>query len=161
MSTIAEPARFPRRQVAWRVACLGLLALAVLFTVSSRASRKTTTRAATKSSKGRHDDAMLPAASVDVVLVVNAYHEMRQFDAMLRSIHHALRPGGLLAVIDAGGSAERDRKAHRSAHTIAESIVVDDAARNGFRFLPREPGFERTESYRRAWFFLIFQKISG
>jgi len=108
--------------------------------------------------EGRNDDVLLPAASVDVVIVVNAYHEMRQFDAMLRSIHQALKPGGLLAIIDAGGSAERDRKAHQSAHTIAESIVQDDAARNGFRFLRREPGFERTESSRREWFFLIFQK---
>lgn len=108
--------------------------------------------------EGRNDDTLLPAASVDVVLVVNAYHEMQQFDAMLRSIHHALKPGGLLAIIDAAGSSDRDRKAHQSAHTIAESIVQDDAARNGFRFLRREPGFERTESSRREWFFLIFQK---
>jgi len=108
--------------------------------------------------ESRDDDALLPPASVDVVLIVNAYHEMRNFDAMLRSIHRALRPGGLVAIIDAPGSGERDRKSHQSAHTIAELLVQDDAIRNGFRFLRREPGFERTESSRREWFFLIFQK---
>jgi ubiquinone/menaquinone biosynthesis C-methylase UbiE len=108
--------------------------------------------------ESRDDDALLSPASVDVVLIVNAYHEMRKFDAMLHSVHRALSPGGLLAIIDAPGSGGRDRKAHQSAHTIAESMVRDDAARNGFHFLRREPGFERTESSRREWFFLVFQK---
>ncbi len=110
--------------------------------------------------EGREDDTMLPPASVDVVLIVNAYHEMRSFDAMLHSIHQALRPGGLLAIIDSAGSSERDRKAHQSVHTIAESMAQEDAAHNGFRFLRREQGFRlpEAEGSRRDWFFLIFQK---
>ena len=110
--------------------------------------------------EGRDDDTSLPPASVDVVLIVNAYHEMRKFDAILGSIHLALKPGGLLAVIDSSGSSERDRKAHQSAHTIAESMVQEDAARKGFRFLRREEGFRlpEAEGSRRDWFFLIFQK---
>ena len=106
----------------------------------------------------RADDTMLPAESVEVILVVNAYHEMREADAMLRGMYAALKPGGLLAVIDSPGRSEDDREAHRRAHTIAESMLRDDARRNGFRFLRSEQGFRRPDGERHDWFFLIFQK---
>jgi predicted methyltransferase len=108
--------------------------------------------------RSREDDTRLPADSVDAVLVVNAYHEMREAGAMLRSIRGALKPGGLLAIIDAPGRAEDDRDAHRRAHTIAEEMVKDDARRSGFDFLRREEGFHRPNGERKEWFFLLFRK---
>src|SRR4030095_12824222 len=47
---------------------------------------------------GATDDPRLPAEQLDVVLVVNAYHEMREYDAMLRGMFRALKPGGLLGI---------------------------------------------------------------
>jgi predicted methyltransferase len=108
--------------------------------------------------RSRTDDTLLPAESVEVVLVVNAYHEMREADAMLRSIRGALKPGGLLAIIDPPGRVDGDRDAHRRAHTIAEETVKDDAQRNGFEFLRREEGFQRPDGRRKDWFFLVFRR---
>jgi predicted methyltransferase len=108
--------------------------------------------------RSRTDATLLPSESVEVVLVVNAYHEMREADAMLHSIREALKPGGLLAIIDPPGRAGDDRDAHRRAHTIAEEMVKDDAQRNGFEFLRREEGFHRPDSGRKDWFFLIFRR---
>jgi len=107
--------------------------------------------------RSKANDATLPAATLDVVLTVNAYHEMREYDAMLRSIRAALKPGGLLAVIDATGDAERDRSRLADEHTITEALVREDAARNGFRFRSKERGFHNPQR-RREWFFLIFEK---
>lgn len=106
----------------------------------------------------RADDAQLPAGALDAVITVNAYHEMREYDAMLRSMYAALKPGGRLAVIDAASDDNGSRSSMQSAHKIAESLVRADAERNGFRFLSKERGFENPESRRREWFFLIFEK---
>ena len=110
----------------------------------------------------KKDDPMLPAASqdsgLDAVLIVNAYHEMREYDAMLRALFAAMKPGGRLAIIDAPGKDDVSRPTHHSDHTISESLVLDDASRNGFRLRSRESGFDHTEPGRSYWFFLLFEK---
>lgn len=106
----------------------------------------------------KSDDPQLPANSLDAVLIVNAYHEMREYDAMLRAIHAALKPGGRLAIIDAPGDSRDPRKNGYNDHTIAPKLVREDAERNGFRFRSEERGFDRPESSRRHWFFYIFEK---
>lgn len=111
--------------------------------------------------QGRRDDPRLPAArrgGLDAVLIVNAYHEMKDFDAMLRSLHAALKPGGRLAIIDAPGDSSHSRADHQREHTIAEQLVRDDAARNGFQFRSKERDFDRPNSERNHWFFLVFEK---
>jgi SAM-dependent methyltransferase len=53
-----------------------------------------------KSVLGRIDDCALDASSVDVVLMVDAYHEFSEPWAMLQSIRRALRPGGMLVLVE-------------------------------------------------------------
>src|SRR5713101_3095252 len=38
--------------------------------------------------------------ALDAALIVDAYHEMEKFDAMLAAIYRALKPGGVLGIID-------------------------------------------------------------
>jgi predicted methyltransferase len=109
---------------------------------------------------GASNDPRLPAETLDAILVVNAYHEMREYDAMLEGMYRGLKPGGLLVIIDSpippGGPRENYFKDHR----IPEQLVREDAARNGFRFVRQEPGFHRPEN-GRSYFFLIFKKPTG
>lgn len=49
---------------------------------------------------GRIDDCALEESSVDVVLMVDAYHEFSEPWAMLQSIRRALRPGGMLVLVE-------------------------------------------------------------
>lgn len=107
---------------------------------------------------GSADDPRLPAASLDVILVVNAYHEMRDHDAMLRGMFRALKPGGLLAIIDAPpAKAGQPRESYYEHHRIPEHFVREDTARNGFTFLRQRPTFIPPDR-DRTYFFLIFQK---
>ena len=43
---------------------------------------------------GAEDDPHLPAGKLDAILVVDFYHEMRKYDAMMRSFRRALKAGG-------------------------------------------------------------------
>jgi SAM-dependent methyltransferase len=49
---------------------------------------------------GGEDDPRLAAASSDLVLMVDVYHELARPQAMLRAIKRALKPGGRLVLIE-------------------------------------------------------------
>ena len=109
---------------------------------------------------GAKDDPKLPAERLNAVLIVNAYHEMREHDAMLRALLRALKPGGLVALIDAPAPGGEAREKYYERHRIPEQFVRDDAARNGFSFVREEPGFHSPDR-DRDYFFLIFKKAEA
>lgn len=49
---------------------------------------------------GAVDDPKLPAHSLDLILMVDVYHEFQQPQAMLRHMHDALKPGGRLVLLE-------------------------------------------------------------
>ena len=49
---------------------------------------------------GAVDDPKLPAASLDLVLLVDVYHEFSAPQAMLRGLRAALKPGGRLVLLE-------------------------------------------------------------
>ncbi len=106
---------------------------------------------------GQSDDPKLPPDSLDAILVINAYHEMREYDAMLGGLHRALKPGGRLAIIDSDTDEEDSRSRYYSRHRVPDEVVREDAERHGFRFHSQPPGFTRP-SGRKEFYFLIFEK---
>lgn len=106
---------------------------------------------------GTPGDPHLPAASLDAVLVLNAYHEFRDHQAMLAGILSALKPGGLLALIDGKARAGRPREDYSGMHRLPERFEREEALRAGFHFLREEPGFTRTDD-GKEFYFLVFQK---
>jgi predicted methyltransferase len=110
---------------------------------------------------GATDDPRLPAGELDAVLIVNAYHEMEEYDAMLAGVFRALRPGGRLALIDAIAAEDADRRTLARRHTMSVRLATEDAERNGFRFLERRADFQRGGGGRKTWFFLLFEKPAG
>lgn len=83
---------------------------------------------------GEEDSINLPAASVDVVLICDAYHHFEDYASMLESIHTALRPGGKLVVV------EFDRVEGESPEFVLEHIRASkeeftaEIEAHGFRF---------------------------
>ena len=102
------------------------------------------------------NDPQLPAGAVDAILAVNAYHEMREYDRMLQGMFRALKPGGLLGIIDHTAAPGEPREEYFKRHRMPEELVREDAARNGFAFLARPPGFKNADG--EDWYFLIFKK---
>jgi ubiquinone/menaquinone biosynthesis C-methylase UbiE len=50
--------------------------------------------------QGEIDDPKLPAATLDLALMVDVYHELSQPQLMLRHIREALKPGGRLVLLE-------------------------------------------------------------
>ena len=109
---------------------------------------------------GTADDPRLPEETLDAVLVVNAYHEMVEHDAMLRSMVRALKPGGRLGIIDKRDEPGESRTTYRGRHSLPAEVVLEDAARSGLVFRSEEPGFRRPRRGGEDWYFLVFVKAA-
>ena len=73
---------------------------------------------------GREDDPLLPARSVDAVLLLKTYHEIGEPVRWLRRLRPALRDGARLGIIDRSGNGTN--------HGIDRKTVVKEAGRAGF-----------------------------
>ena len=76
---------------------------------------------------GKEDDPLLPAASLDAVLLLKTYHEVAQPVALLRHLRASLRPGAKVGIIDRNGNGED--------HGVGREIVLHEAEQAGFRLL--------------------------
>jgi ubiquinone/menaquinone biosynthesis C-methylase UbiE len=73
------------------------------------------------------DDAMVPAASVDAVLLLKTYHEVAHPIELLKNLRSSLRPGAKVGIIDRNGDGEN--------HGIGKDIVVQEAKEAGYRLV--------------------------
>jgi len=106
---------------------------------------------------GAPDDPHLPLGTLDAILVVDAYHEMHDYDAMLETFYRALKPGGLLGIIDFEAELGQGRSTYFEQHKLPAVVVREDATRHQFGFLYNEPGFTVPQEGRKLYF-LLFEK---
>jgi ubiquinone/menaquinone biosynthesis C-methylase UbiE len=93
--------------------------------------------------QGDIDNPKLAPASLDAVLIVNAYHEMTEYAAMLSHIRAALKPGKRLVIADfASGSRRTEPRATQTArHEIAPELVLQELRSAGFHIIGLEDPF--------------------
>lgn len=75
---------------------------------------------------GAEDDVKLPAASVDLALMVDVYHELAWPHEVLASIVRALKPGGLLVFVEY--RAEDPNVPIKALHKMSEMQIKREAA---------------------------------
>jgi cyclopropane fatty-acyl-phospholipid synthase-like methyltransferase len=73
------------------------------------------------------DDPLLPANSVDAVLMLKTYHEVAHPIILLRNLRSALRPNARVGIIDRNGNGEN--------HGVSREIVIHEANEAGYRLL--------------------------
>jgi len=104
---------------------------------------------------GEVNDPRLPYRSLDGVLIVNAYHEMGEYEAMLAGIKQALRIGGRLVIVDnPPPDSINSRAAQTDRHDIAIEFVAADLEGAGFRIVERQPAFiqrDHDDHTHRHW----------
>jgi len=76
---------------------------------------------------GKEDNPLLPASSVDVVLLLKTYHEVAQPVALMMNLRAALRPGAKVGVIDRNGNGED--------HGVGRDVVIGEARQAGYKLL--------------------------
>jgi predicted methyltransferase len=113
--------------------------------------------------KGAADDPKLPAAAVDGVLIVNAYHEMSAHEAMLNHVRSAMKPGGVLVVMDGmwNDHESRSREEQVKFHELAPTLAKTEVERAGFEIVEvRDPFIERPPDRdgKSRWWAIIARK---
>jgi ubiquinone/menaquinone biosynthesis C-methylase UbiE len=91
---------------------------------------------------GAADDPKLPAG-LDAVLIVNSYHEMPQYQAMLRHISESLKAGGHLVIEDNTPlrTGKRPREKQTRNHVLAADLAAGELQAAGFHIVHRDDGF--------------------
>lgn len=85
--------------------------------------------------QGGAKDAKLPPAGVDLVFVCDTYHHFEYPQAMLASLHAALKPGGRLAVIDYEKIPGRSSAWVMGHVRAGRETVIAEVEAAGFRLL--------------------------
>lgn len=94
---------------------------------------------------------------LNAVLIVDTYHEFREYDQMMQAVFRALKPGGRLVIIDGEAPAGRPRTEYHRLHSIPPELIREEVARQGFVFKESRPGFYDAE-YGKKMYFLIFER---
>lgn len=100
---------------------------------------------------GGERDARLPAGTVDLVFTSDTYHHFEYPQAMLASLHAALRPGGRLVVIDYERIPGRSNPWILGHVRAGRETVVAEIEAAGFSLL-------RSHDFLRENFFLEFRR---
>ncbi len=82
---------------------------------------------------GTEKDPNLPEASVDLVLMVDVYHEFAFPHEMMIAIYKALKPNGRVAFVEYRG--EDDWVPIKPLHKMTEAQVKKEASAQGFRWI--------------------------
>ena len=93
--------------------------------IDSRAQKESLANVKTILSKT--DDPLLPANSLDSVLLLKTYHEVADPIKLLQNLRPSLKSGARLGIID--------REGNGTDHGISRKVVVEEAAKAGFRLV--------------------------
>jgi protein-L-isoaspartate O-methyltransferase len=107
--------------------------------------------------KGDAGDTHLSDGFLDAVLIVNAYHEMREHQAMLDKIRRALKPDGHLVIVEPISPTHRadSREALAVRHEITPEFALDDARAAGYRIASLQDPFTRERGSSIEWMLVL------
>jgi SAM-dependent methyltransferase len=133
LSVFESPGREDRLQINRVMDLLGAGGSVYAVDINPEAIRYVSERARkeklqnVKTILGKSDDPVLPANSVDAVLLLKTYHEVAQPVALLRNLRGALRPGAKVGIIDRNGNGED--------HGVGSGVVIREAHEAGYTLL--------------------------
>ncbi len=86
---------------------------------------------------GDYDNPKLPEETLDVVFIVDTYHEMTDYNTILNHVHKALKPGGKLVILEKLKSRVKNgtRKEQTNAHTLGTKYVKQELKAANFKIV--------------------------
>jgi ubiquinone/menaquinone biosynthesis C-methylase UbiE len=99
--------------------------------------------------KSDPSDPHLSAQSLDAAVIVNAYHEMVDHQAMLHALRAALKPDGRLIIVEpmSDKQLKNTRDQQTKVHEIAAAFVEQEARDAGFRIRTLQDPFVNRANY--------------
>jgi predicted methyltransferase len=107
------------------------------------------------------NDMKIPPASLDAILLVKVYHDMYWVDtnpkspwpkidvsAVLDQLSRALKPGGVLLLIDHSAKAGRGKSEAGTLHRIEEAFAIQDFGAHGFKVVANSNLLRRPDDAR-------------
>lgn len=79
---------------------------------------------------GKEDDALLPPASADAVLILKTYHEIAKPLRLMRALRRSLRAGALVGIIDRNGRGDD--------HGLDAPVVIKEMERAGYALVSQD-----------------------
>lgn len=111
--------------------------------------------------QGSYDNPNLPA-HLDAVLILDAYHEMDAYEAMLSQIRKALKSGGRLVICEPIAEARRkaDRKEQTRKHELGMAYALEDLHKAGFVIVFQQDPFIDREGIKgdKMWIIVAEKK---
>ena len=97
----------------------------------------------------RSDDPMLPANTVDAVLLLKTYHEVEKPIALFENLRASLRPDAKIGIIDRNGNGEN--------HGVAREVVSREMSTAGYQLVDQYD-FVKADGMD---YFMVFQAKQG
>jgi len=84
---------------------------------------------------GDFDNPKLPKNVVDVVVIMDTYHEMKQYMPVLEHVKSALKPSGRIVILEKlkAHARSKSRKEQTNAHTLSPKYVKKELKEAGFK----------------------------
>ena len=111
---------------------------------------------------GAADDPHLAAGQYDAVLIHNAYHEMREHEAMLAHIRSALKPEGRLVLAEPmhDRSRGKTRDEQVAKHDLDADIAESELRAAGFEEIDRDNRFVPFKDVAGALWLIVARPAS-
>jgi len=105
------------------------------------------------------NDMRLPAAGFDAVLLIKVYHDLYWVDTegqwpkidpsrVLTELHAALKPGGVVLLVDHSAKSGRGSADASTLHRIDEDYTIKDLESHGFKLQSKSELLRRTDDAR-------------
>jgi len=107
--------------------------------------------------QGSQKGPKLFSLSVDAVLVVDAFHEFKEPDAMMAGIVSALKPGGRLGVLDRSARLGMAPAEYMDGHRLPQEMLIERVTRAGLRLISFDSDFAGPADGTR-YYFAVFEK---
>ncbi len=96
------------------------------------------------------DDPKLPVGTLDAVLILDTYHEMKAHDKILGHIRASLKSGGRLVICEPIASERRDlpREGQERKHELGMSFALQDLRKAGYQIVFSQDPFVDREKIK-------------
>ena len=110
---------------------------------------------------GDYDDPHLPDEQLDIVFVMDTYHEIKAYEVFLEHLNTSLKPGGRIIILEKLKEHARDKSRQEQviSHTLSSKFVKQELDEAGFTLITEinDMGYWEEERDKKIWM-LVAQK---